>query len=158
MCSSTNIVSALGMFLRSRSRLVGLPIATCCVFIAALLLGIVVPSGAQTLCNEPYGDDYQEYGYNFCTASDTSCASSGPGYTCTVNGQPAGTQEWYSFSANTYNWYICLGGGYETYCSYQTYMQNCGTVRYFYQSGCAEGDSCNDVWYFVNCQMASLTH
>jgi len=158
MCSSTNIVSALGMFLRSHSRLVGLPIATGCVFIAALLLGIVVQSAAQPVpCDDPYGDDYDEYGNNPCQEAQTSCAPSGPGYSCTVNGVPTGTPEWYSFSALP-DWYICIGGGFETYCSYQINQQKCGGVNYFYKSGCPNGTTCDDNWIFVACAKATTTH
>ena len=154
MCSSNSVVSALGMFLRKHSRLVGFPAATCCVALAALLLGVVVPSVAQPPCTVVGGPTYVKVNnFNPCMTYDTSCADSGPGYTCTIKG--TSYPEYYSFTPNM-TWSFCdPGGGPTDNCNFKIDMANCGSLQFFTTSlfGYCSG-TCTDStgWYFAGCE------
>ncbi len=153
MRSSTKVILALGMFLRYHSRRVGLPLATCCVFPTALLLGLVVSSVAQDPCKAVGGTGLQTSQYNPCQSANTSCAASGPGYSCTVNGKVY--SEYYSFTANT-RWWVCVPGSSEQSCFWGVDQANCGFLEFFttksWGGTCSVG--CTDTigWFFEACE------
>ncbi len=153
MCSLTNIISALGMFLGYHSRRVGLPLATCCVFLAALLLGLAVSSVAQDPCTSVGGTSFQDSSYNPCQVRNATCAASGPGYSCTVLG--VSYPEYYSFSAYT-NWHVCTPGSPSQSCYWAIDQANCGSLSFFttknWLGNCSVGCTDNTGWYFETCE------
>lgn len=154
MRSSTNIISALGTFLGYHSGPVGFPIATCCVFLAALLLGIVVPTGAQPPCTLVAGQGYQSSSYNPCTVYNTgsSCAPSGPGYTCTAGG--INYPEYYSFTAND-RWWICTWSDSSQTCNWAVTKENCGFLDFYTSESCGTPCTPTSAWAYFACEAAN---
>lgn len=148
---SSHVVSAIRAFISRHGRHLPLAVSTAASFFAALLVGFVATSGADPLCNSNDGPNYQYAPTaNPCSSADTSCASSGPGYTCTVNGAPVA--QYYTFGAFS-SWALCLGTSESGYsCYYQTVQQECGATSYYPNNTCTGNCTPNINWYFVTCE------